>query len=393
MASASSAIRDAADRPSLAIYLPDLSGGGAERLHVRLAPLFLAAGYRVTLLLDRVQGELLPTVTEGCAVVGLGAGRQLKALPKLASYLRREKPDILVANMEHMNVMAVLAKRLTRAKTRIVVTQHNAFSEQVRRPSWQFRILPALYKAVLPSADAVVCVSAGVADDLAAAASLPRAGMDVVYNGVVTADFEARAAQAVDHPWLDGSRPGVVAAGRLVPQKDFATLIRAFATVAPASAARLVIFGEGPLRGELDALIAQLDLRDRVELAGFTENLPALLRAADLFVLSSRFEGFGNVVAEALACGTPVVSTDCPHGPSEILEGGAFGRLMPVGSAEALASAILAELAAPTPPERCRHRGAQFSVQACADQYLALFDRLSGVTRHMAAPVPIGELA
>lgn len=362
---------------TVAIYLPDLSGGGAERLHVNLAPALREEGLAPRFLLDRRAGDLLGTVPPGVPVDVLGAARQVAALPRLARYLRRSPPDVLIANMEHMNVMSVLARGFARASTRIVVTQHNAFSEQVKRTSWQWRTLPLLYRAALPHADAIVAVSAGVADDLAAAAGLPRQSITVIHNGVIGADFDSRLAAAAGHPWLGDDKPLVMGMGRFVQQKDFATLLDAFAALDPATGARLILLGEGPMRGELEARANRLGIADRVALPGFAGNPLPWLARADAFVLSSRFEGFGNVVAEALAAGTPVVSTDCPHGPAEILEKGRYGALVPVGDSGAMAQALAAMLAGQAPPaDVLRARGREFSVASCAREYRELIARL-----------------
>ncbi len=361
---------------SLAVYLPDLSGGGTERLHLALAPAFREAGLSVTLLLDRRRGELLDVVPPGIAVETLDAPRQIRALPRLVAYLRRARPDILVANTEHMNVMALLARRLAGVGTRVVACQHNALSAQAVRPGWQFRILPALSRRVLPRADAVVAVSRGVADDMAAVAGLDRDRITVVYNGAIGPDFDARAAEPAVHPWLGSGEPLVVAVGRMVAQKDYPTLLEAFAGVVRRRPARLVILGEGPLRADLAALALRLGISERVDMPGFAANPLPLMRAADALVLASRFEGFGLVLAEALALGTPVVSADCPHGPAEILEGGRYGPLVPVGDPPALAEAILSVLDASPDRDALRARGRSFSIPACARGYLDLFGTL-----------------
>lgn len=359
----------------IAIYLPDLSGGGAERLHVQLAAAWRDMGYRPRFLLDRRQGALLNAVPPGCPVDSLDAGRQLAALPRLVRWLRLHRPAVLIANMEHMNVMAVTAGALARVPTRIIVTQHNALSQQIaQRGAIKWRALPALYRRALPRADAVVAVSHGVAQDMAALTGWPAARTRVIHNGLVDDGFAERAAGAPDHRWFAEGRRVIVAVGRLTLQKDFATLLRAMPAVD--ADASLVILGEGPERQRLEALVRKLALEGRVAMPGFVANPLPWLRAADLMVMSSRFEGFGNVLVEALACGTPVVSTDCPHGPAEILDGGRFGALVPVQDPLALAAAIQAGLAHPPDPSVSMARGRSFTVRGCASRYATLFREL-----------------
>ncbi|MEA3389278.1 glycosyltransferase [Sphingobium sp. CCH11-B1] len=367
-----------ARRLTAASYFPDLSGGGAERLHTLLVAPFRSLGIKPSFLLDQEGGALMGTVPSDVSVHVLEASRTLAALPKLVRHLRRNPPDVLISNMEHMNIIAVVAKMLARAPTRVVVTQHNALSQQVKRRSAQWRVIPALYRRILPHADAIVAVSEGVADDLAKTAGIRRESIDVIHNGVIDEHFDARSQRDWDHPWFrPGSPPVIVGMGRLVPQKDFPSLLRAFGRLAERSDARLMILGEGEERPALEAWIEEHGLSDRVALPGFLANPLPAVRKASVFVMSSRFEGFGNVLVEALAVGTPVVSTDCPHGPAEILDGGAYGRLVPVGDDDALADAILASIADPDDADRLIRRGRHFSVQRCAADYAALFNRIT----------------
>jgi glycosyltransferase involved in cell wall biosynthesis len=217
-----------------------------------------------------------------------------------------------------------------------------------------------------------------MAVDMAALTKLPLEKISVIYNGVVTPDFEAKVAMQAVHPWFDGeasSPPVFVAIGRLVEQKDFPTLLRAFAKVAARRPARLMILGEGRLRSALMDLAAELGIVDRFYLAGFQPNPLPFMREAAAVVLSSRYEGFAIVLAEALACGAKVVSTDCPEGPAEILDGGAYGMLVPVGDDAALADAMLNTLDARVDRERLKQRGRDFSMEACGRHYLDLFRR------------------
>ena len=373
------------------MYLPNLRGGGVERMRLNLVPALEARGFEVAFVLDRAEGELLDAVPASVKVTVLGAPRTLAAAPRLAAHLRRERPDILLSGLGHNNVVALAAGRLSGASTRIVVSQHNYLSLEARAfNDPRYRVLPLLYRLALPFADGVIAVSQGVADDMAAATGLRRSRINVIHNPVVTADLAARAAAPVGHAlakaWLDdGARPVLVAAGRLVAQKDYPTLLRAFARLRAARACRLMILGDGPLLGELRALAEALGVEDDVLFAGFMANPHPCIKRAAVLVLASRYEGFGNVLVEALAAGTPVVSTDCPAGPTEILEGGRFGRLVPVGDAGALADAVAATLDRPVDREHLSAAAKRFSAAAIADAYAARLNAAFDGARTKAA--------
>ena len=304
----------------------------------------------------------------------------LPYLLALTDWLRREQPDGLIACMPQENIVALMARRLAARRTRLILSEHNTLSATVRRArSINHRALPPLIGHAYRQADAVVAVSAGVADDLAATTGLPRSLIAVIHNPVVPADVDRLAAEPVEHPWLQpGHPPVVLGLGRLVPQKGFDVLLRAFAEVRRQRPARLIIVGEGPdahatrrARAELDALAAELGITDAFALPGYATNPFAWMARADVFVLSSTHEGFGNVLPEAMACGCPVVSTDCPSGPSEILEGGRWGRMVPVGDAGPWPRRSWP----PWPIRRAadlRGRAAAFSVDAAVARYEAL---------------------
>jgi glycosyltransferase involved in cell wall biosynthesis len=364
----------------VAFLLPSFAGGGVERVVLNLAVALHAEGRRVELVLMRARGELLAQVPEGVAVVDLGApylGDALfvTALPALTAYLRRRAPRVLYAGMTTVNLIALWARRRAGAATRVVVSEHVPVSVNARTHPLK-RVLPALIRRAYPAADAVVAVASALADDLAQVGGLPRERIDVVHNPVVTPALLEGARRRPDHPWFDQDVPVVLGIGRLVAQKDFGTLLEAFAIVRRSRAARLLILGEGPDRPALEAAVERLGLADDVALPGFVPDPAAYLAHADLFVLSSRYEGLAVVLIEALACGCPVVSTDCRTGPDEILEGGAHGRLVPVGDAAALAAAMAATLDAPPPRAALVRRGADFSLEAIVPRYAALFDRV-----------------
>ena len=356
-------------KPSLVIYLPDLSGGGAERLQLNLAPQFLALGYAVTVLVNRATGPLIRQLPEGCHLDILPARRQLESLPNLIRYLQNKQPDLLVTNMEHMSIMALLARGLARRKTRVVVIQHITLARPEAR-SWSYAILPWLYRLALPHADAIVAVSQGVARELQALLGT-NTPVTVIPNGI---SLPTPQPDQPPHPWLEQPTPLVLAVGRLVPQKDFPTLLRALAQLP--EPIRLIILGDGPLRAALTELAVSLGIAHRVDLPGFVHDPTPYLQRTNVLALSSVAEGFGNVIVEALACGTPVVATDCPHGPAEILDGGRYGRLVPMRDPTALASAISETLEHRPDPQHLRTRAADFTIAACASAYHRLFTRL-----------------
>lgn len=358
-------------RGRVAIYLPSLGGGGAERVMVTLANGFAALGLRVDLVLAMAQGPYLAEVAAAVRVVDLRARRVVASLPGLARYLRRERPTALLSALNHANVIALLARRLAGGRTRLVVSEraHLALALS-NEPSRRARLLPWFMRRTYRWADGVVAVSAGVADDLAQATDLTRSTVSVIYNPVVTQQMLALAAAPLDHPWFAPDEPPVIlAVGRLAPEKEFDVLLQAFAGLRRERRARLLILGEGELHSELEARARGLGLADDVALPGFEPNPYAYMRRANLFVLTSRFEGLPNSLIQAMACGVPVVSTNCPSGPSEILENGRWGRLVPVGDVEALAAAMLATMTEMQHPDvACRAR--DFGVDRAVDEYL-----------------------
>jgi glycosyltransferase involved in cell wall biosynthesis len=334
----------------IALFLPLLAAGGAERATLALAAGLQGAGWPVELVLGRAAGPLLAEAPAGLPVVDLGAARLLHALPGLVRHLRRTRPAVLLAALSHANILALLARALARVPTRVIVVEHSIFSvSQAGNPLRRARLMPLLVRRLYPRADAVVAVARGAADDLARAAGLPAGSVEVIPNPVVSPALLARACEPLDHPWLGAGLPLLLHVGRLEPVKDQALLIRAFAQLRRERPARLLILGEGSLRGELEALVRRLGLEADVALPGFAANPFAWMARADLLVLSSRWEGLPSVLIEALACGCPVVATDCAPGVGEILEGGRLGRMVPPGDADALARAMAGTLDRPGP--------------------------------------------
>ena len=356
----------------VAFFLPSLAGGGAERVCINLAEGFLRHGLEVDFVLARKTGALVKDVPPEAGVVDLSVRRTLTALLPLAAYLRREKPVALIAAPDHANLVAIWAKMLASSQTRVLISNHISLSYAIRHTGKvQEKLYPFLLHLFYRQAAALVSVSRGAADDLARIARIPRERIRVIYNSFPLDEIARLAAMATGHPWFaPGEPPVILAAGRLTAQKDYPNLMRAFASLRKNRPAHLVILGEGEEQTRLLALATELGIRADVDLPGFLDNPFPLLAHCRVFVLSSVWEGFGNVLVEALACGTQVVSTDCPSGPAEILEDGKYGRLVPVGDAVALAKAIEATLDQPSPVETLRQRAQVFSGKAAVGQYL-----------------------
>lgn len=352
----------------IAFFMPSFAGGGAERSMVRLANAFVERGIQVDMIVVKADGPLRNELLEKCNIVDLRASRTLASLPKLARYLRKERPQALISAMDHANLVAIWAKRLAHVPCRMIVTVRNDLSASGQGKKGKIYAVTRLIGTTYRRADAVVAVSHGAADGLAKVTGFPRERINVIYNPVVSGELYTKSRKPLDHPWFAKNAPPVMlGVGRLVPQKDFVTLIRAFALVHARRPARLMILGEGLERAALEKLIDELDLRNAVALPGFMQNPYPYMKAAQIFVLSSRYEGLGNVLIEAMALGTPVVSTDCPSGPREILVNGKWGRLVPVGDVDGLAAAMDAALdhpgIGPSP------RGAEFTIESALQQY------------------------
>ncbi|WP_336352750.1 glycosyltransferase [Pseudomonas atacamensis] len=340
----------------LLIILQDLGAGGAEKMMVRLAGALVEAGNEVTLLMLTGAGINQPALDPRVRQVLLDSPRSAAAVPALMRFLRSNRYDAQLAVLTHVNVVAIAAAALSGTLARLHVSERNAFSRDkhvnpalsVKLAYW---LAPWLYRLI---PNPVICVSQGVAEDLVDTTIARPRDVTTADNPVLDNDFRDKPAAAPSHTWLKyKTTPVIVAVGRLAQQKGFDTLIDAFARL-PQGDARLIIFGEGALRGELLAQAAALGVAERCDLPGYASDPIAEIARADCFVLSSRFEGSPNALVEALSTGTPVVATRCPYGPQEILADGAVAPLVEVDDPAALAAAISAQMATPRAAHRQR---------------------------------------
>ncbi len=357
--------------------LPDLKGGGAERVALNLAHQWSEMGHDVSFVLMQHRGDLCSLLHPRIEVYDLHASR-IRQIPfGLISFFKKVRPHVTLAHMWPLTSAVVLAWRLTGSPGRLFLCEHTCLSEHVCRDlSIRLSLVKATLRISYPLASGVVSVSRGAASDLAQLTLLPETSIRVIYNPIVSAHLQPRiepSAVTRKRLWQGSFSKTLISIGSLKESKNFNLLLDSFAELADELDAGLVILGEGTQRCALEKRIRELGLQQRVRLPGFHPTPDIWLRAADLFVLSSDYEGFGNVVVEALAAGTPVVSTICPYGPDEILEQGTHGVLVPVGDRAALVRGIRWALSRSWDWAALQRRALDFSIPRQASAYLKLF--------------------
>ena len=362
------------DRPRIGVFVSFSGTGGVERMVLNLCEGLVALGCWVDLLQVKAHSKHLEQLPALVHVRKLNADHTLTSLPALIRYLKTEHPDALLAAKDRANQVAVLAKKVAGVPTRIVVRMGTTVSAALAgKNRWRklFWYLPM--RLIYRNADAVVAVSQGVAQDMARITGRKASDIVVIRNPVITPRIFRLAREPVPHPWLvKGNVPVIVGIGRLTRQKDFPTLIRAFATVRSKLLCRLIILGEGKDRDDLEQLAMRLSQSEHIAMPGFVDNPYAYLKGAAMFVLSSAWEGSPNALTEALALGVPVVATNCPSGPCEILKDGAIGRLVPVGDPDALAEAMLATLSCPPDKTLLKSAVREYTAEVSSLRYLDL---------------------
>ncbi len=368
---------------SISIFLPNLNGGGAERAMLHLAEGFAERGIKTDLVLAEAEGDYLELVPSSVRIVDLKSTFPVVVSKTVAlkRYLQHENPTVIFSALDIIS-SALWAKKWARqvtVPTKVVMCVQTYLSGQFQHDQHHVAayIRACLVRWLYPKSDGLVAASWGTAKDLAHLTALPLDRIQVIYNPVVTRDVIRKSQESLDHPWfLPEEPPVVLGVGRLVGQKDFFTLIRAFQHVRQQRRVRLVILGEGEDRPRLETLIRELKLEQDVALLGFVENPYVYMANSAVFVLSSHYEGFGNVVAEAMAVGTPIVATDCPSGPAEILENGKYGELVPIADPDAMSTAILDTLVHPVNSEILKARSLLFSSDHVVTQYVDVIEQI-----------------
>jgi glycosyltransferase involved in cell wall biosynthesis len=343
---------DSAPAPDVALVMPTLYSGGAERVHLNLAEYLVARRLRVDLVICKYLGALRDQVPAGVRLICLDSRKVMLSLPQYLGYLRAARPPVVLSSVENISIVSCLGRMMSRHRHSLFVRLDSSLWDarplfrQPRRWPWLASIATTFL-----AADEFVAVSTGVGNQLARLPGFSRKPIHVVHNPVIRADFRDKFTEpAVLPPTVQPDRPCLIAVGRLHPLKDYPTLLRAFALAVQQQPSELLILGEGDDRAALEAEARALGVSEHVHFLGYVENPLAYMHHAHAFVLSSIQEGFANVLVEALASGTPVISTDCPHGPREILVGGRFGTLVPIGDTASLAAAMVRQLRAAKPP-------------------------------------------
>ena len=364
-----------AQHRKISIVLHDVRGGGAEKMMLRIAKGICDRGRNVDLVLVKAQGEFLRDIPSTVRLVDLDSPSVASAIPSLVRYLRKEAPAAILTALTHMNVAVVMARLLARSKARLVLSERNQLSQKVGvARGWRQKLVYSGVRFAYPLADGITAVSRGVANDVVRFTGMKPKQIQVIYNPAFGDELIERSREPLDHPWFaEGQPPVILAVGRLHHQKGFDVLLTAFSAVLAESPSRLIILGEGEERGRLERQARKLGIGASVQFPGFVKNPYAYMSRAALFILSSRWEGLPGALIEAMACGCPVVATDCPSGPAEIIENGTQGEIVPVEDDHALAAAMKRMLN--TPRGRGVDRARCFSTASAVDAYLEMLER------------------
>src|SRR3990172_6776906 len=361
--------------PNIALLISSFSLGGVQRIMVNMANELTKRGFSVALVAVSGKGPLRAKVSPQVTIRDLKSSRVLFGISRLVRFFKVERPAVFISGQTHLNAISSIANKISGGPSYLIVVEHNHMSSVIKSESkWVDRLRPLWARVFYPWANEILAVSEEVAADLSRLSGIDRERIKVVYNPIIDPNVLQEKDLVVDHPWFEDSKiPVVIGVGRLSAQKGFANLIQAMAKVDKVNTARLVILGEGEERANLERLAHDLGLGGKVWMPGYVENPFAYIKRADLFVLSSFWEGLPSVLVEAMACGTSVLSTNCPAGPRGILEDGKVGKLIPVGDVDAMADGILYCLSHPQEPEALINQARRFLSSTAVQGYIDLF--------------------
>lgn len=362
----------------ISVFLPNLAGGGAEHVAVRIANELAAKGGSVDLVLAQVKGAYLSEVSNKVNIVDLKCNdgfSTIKSLPRLIKYLRKNKPKILFSTLFRANTISALAIKLARVNTKLILRHPNMlYPEGNKRLSFYSRISNKLAIWAANQADILVLTSKAMKGELLELSDINDSKIKIIPNPVPIDLIQLKAKEESGHKWLDNKDlPVVLAVGRLTYQKNFESLMKAFAKLRNSLECRLIILGEGEERAKLERLVQELKIQEYVSMPGFVSNPYSYMSRCDAFVLPSRWEGFPNVLVEAMACGAKVIATDCPGGSAEILENGKWGELVPIDDSLQLNKKIYECLSDDKKPD-VFHRVNDFSLEKIMMRFVGVID-------------------
>lgn len=360
------------DRKVICFFPGALNLGGIGKLTINLAKYYAKEGYIVHLYLTKKEGEYLNSLDESIKIF-IGKGSAIRSFFSFYQYLKKEKPDVVVSSRDYLNLMVIIFNKVFNFKFKHIPSVHVDYRAIPQKEKFLDKILLFVYRFFYKKADMVVAVSRGVADNFADKYKFKYEKIKVIYNPVYDPQMYINESEVNYLSFFQDNIPIIIGVGRFTAQKNFELLIKAFNEVNKVKEVKLLLLGDGVLRDNLESLVSALEIQDRVLMPGFVSNPQAYISLSDVFVLPSNYEGFGNVLVEAMGTGITVVSTDCYSGPSEILEGGKYGILAEVGNVEQLKLAILKGLESPFVSKEIIDRAKEFSIEKIATIYQKYF--------------------
>ncbi len=380
-------MKQISSQSKIAVFIPNLCGGGAERAMLNLVTEFTKRGTPIDFVTIEAKGpyvnflpkevhliELQPQLFKHLSLLQSRFLQLLKHIAIVASlvkHIKKSNIHILLTTLRVSNIISLIIKKYFIKEIMLIVRIENTLSiESSKSKSWKTRFVTKILKSLLPIANAIIVNSKGSSDDIKLHIPTVSHLVHIIYNPIVSSNIKTQAVRPIHHPWIgDTGFNLILSVGRLEPQKDLATLLKAFAELIKLQSSRLIILGQGPEEHNLKKISNNLGIKSFVDFVGFQLNPFSWMAKADVFVLSSLFEGLPNALIEAMACGTPVVSTNCHSGPREILKGGKLGKLVPVGDYKELASAVMETLKKPIASTLLMKRAQDFSIDLSTDKY------------------------
>lgn len=364
----------------ICIFSPNLGGGGAERVISIITNCFSNDNYYVDLILADATGPYLKDINSVVNIINFKQKKVIQALPQLISYLKKNKPEIIFTSHMHASATAIWAVKLARVSTHTVIRQPTMLKPKLNKDTLTSSIKFKVILATLKSADQIIVTSNTMYEEFIHLCKIKKDKVKIIHNPFDIKNIKSKSVEPLEHPWFSDNidLPVILSVGRLTEVKDFQTLLLAMKEVNKFRSTRLIILGEGPLRNDLQNLINKLNLNELVDMPGFKSNPYSYMKNADVYVLSSLWEGFPNSLVEAMACGTSVVSTNCEGGAAEILDYGKFGSLVPVKDPKALSEAIINALKGMDSSEIAQQLQyvQSFSIDYIFEEYKQTFDAL-----------------